>query len=393
MLPARPLGALRRLARRSLRPSRRAIVATGRRADRLQPYACVLPIAHRSRDLALPRCRRSIEIICCSRDHVRRPMITISDDEALAIPRRRHLPVYTVSAAGLRRALDRAEPRSTASASSTTRTDKLEILLLIEEDDAATADSADRHRTAVHAGRASFHDSLPEDASRRPATTACRCLTCDGEFITIYDAEDIPDPLQLRRAVAAFAEQPADSRLPSKPASATSTRRQNLLTRWFSLEYDQWFGYDTAALCEATECVVPLGGTSNHMRTAVLARRRRLGRVQRHRGRRPRRPTRPPRISHADPRLDHTRGSQFRRHQLDSAAIPLVQGLSADDDRAPAPSGPVAPRDRHQGHAATDQHDRWCPDSPLRSTCSSGSPCWCGSAGRPDARRSCCSHR
>ena len=37
---------------------------------------------------------------------------------------------------------------------------------------------------------------------------------------------------------------------------------------WFSLEYDQWFGVVLPAV-EASRCVVPLGGTSNHMPTAV----------------------------------------------------------------------------------------------------------------------------
>ena len=38
--------------------------------------------------------------------------------------------------------------------------------------------------------------------SRRPATTAC--TSRPGEIVTIYDAEDLPEPLQLRRVAAAF---------------------------------------------------------------------------------------------------------------------------------------------------------------------------------------------
>ncbi|WP_374614427.1 glycosyltransferase family 2 protein, partial [Gordonia sp. (in: high G+C Gram-positive bacteria)] len=45
--------------------------------------------------------------------------------------------------------------------------------------------------------------------------------------------------------------------------------RENLLTRWFAIEYDQWFSYMLPAL-SASECVIPLGGTSNHIRTDVL---------------------------------------------------------------------------------------------------------------------------
>ena len=44
--------------------------------------------------------------------------------------------------------------------------------------------------------------------------------------------------------------------------------RQNLLTRWFTLEYDQWFGVVLPSI-ERLKSVVPLGGTSNHIRTQV----------------------------------------------------------------------------------------------------------------------------
>jgi cellulose synthase/poly-beta-1,6-N-acetylglucosamine synthase-like glycosyltransferase len=88
-----------------------------------------------------------------------------------------------------------------------------------------------------------------------------------GEFVTIYDAEDIPEPLQLRRAVAAY------RRLPETVGCLQCrlgyfNEEQNLLTRWFALEYDQWFGYVLPAV-ESANCVVPLGGTSNHMRIKV----------------------------------------------------------------------------------------------------------------------------
>lgn len=89
-----------------------------------------------------------------------------------------------------------------------------------------------------------------------------------GELMTIYDAEDIPpDPLQLRRAVAAFRRTPAEVGC-LQARLGYFNERQNLLTRFFSLEYDQWFGVVLPAV-ERARCVVPLGGTSNHMRADV----------------------------------------------------------------------------------------------------------------------------
>ena len=89
----------------------------------------------------------------------------------------------------------------------------------------------------------------------------------DGEMITLYDAEDVPDPLQLRRAVVAFRRVPADVGC-LQARLGYFNERQNLLTRWFSMEYDQWFGAVLPAVQQAG-CVVPLGGTSNHMPARV----------------------------------------------------------------------------------------------------------------------------
>lgn len=88
-----------------------------------------------------------------------------------------------------------------------------------------------------------------------------------GEFVTIYDAEDIPDPLQLRHAMVALSRvEPDVGCFP--PSLGYYNENQNLLTRWFSLEYAQWFGLILPAV-ESTGCVVPLRDTSNHMPTRV----------------------------------------------------------------------------------------------------------------------------
>jgi cellulose synthase/poly-beta-1,6-N-acetylglucosamine synthase-like glycosyltransferase len=87
--------------------------------------------------------------------------------------------------------------------------------------------------------------------------------------VTIYDAEDRPDPLQLRRAVAAFSS--ADPRLACLQAKLEyHNPGQNLLTAWFSLEYLTWFGFTLPAIASGNT-PVPLGGTSMHIRGDVLA--------------------------------------------------------------------------------------------------------------------------
>jgi cellulose synthase/poly-beta-1,6-N-acetylglucosamine synthase-like glycosyltransferase len=190
-------------------------------------------------------------------------MITISDEEALALTDE-ELPAYTVLlpvydepsiVANLLNGVGRLDyPR-----------DKLEILLLVEEDDLPT------QMALLDANLSSIRVVIVPHSMPKTKPKACNygmsLPGLRGELMTIYDAEDIPDPLQLRRAVAAFRQTPADVGC-LQARLGYFNERQNLLTRFFSLEYDQWFGVVLPAV-ERARCVVPLGGTSNHMRTEV----------------------------------------------------------------------------------------------------------------------------
>lgn len=190
-------------------------------------------------------------------------LVRVSREEALALTDE-ELPVYTV----LLPVYD--EPTIVANLINGVgkldyAKDKLEILLLVEEDDVATQNAllgADLQSTRIVIVPHSMPKTKPKACNYGMSLPDLR-----GEFVTIYDAEDIPDPLQLRRAVVGF-------RRASPEIGCLQARlgyfneRQNLLTRWFSLEYDQWFGVVLPAVEEA-RCVVPLGGTSNHMPTPV----------------------------------------------------------------------------------------------------------------------------
>ena len=171
-----------------------------------------------------------------------------------------------------------------------------------------------------------------------------------GEFITIYDAEDRPEPLQLRRAVVAFSR--GEARVACLQAKLEyHNPRQNLLTSWFAIEYLSWFGFALPAIAGG-DTPVPLGGTSMHMRRAVLEE---IGgwdpfnvtedcdlgvRLVSHG------------LPHRVPQLHDVRGGEQRRHQLGEAALSLVQGLRAVVARAHAPSGPPLARARYAGASA-----------------------------------------
>ena len=91
-----------------------------------------------------------------------------------------------------------------------------------------------------------------------------------GEFTVIFDAEDRPESDQLKQAVLAF--HGASERTTCLQAQlAYHNYGQNLLTRWFALEYNQWFRRYLRGLVRL-KLPIPLGGTSNHFRTAAVKR-------------------------------------------------------------------------------------------------------------------------
>jgi glycosyltransferase XagB len=89
-----------------------------------------------------------------------------------------------------------------------------------------------------------------------------------GDFLVIYDAEDRPEPDQLRRAVEAFRHAAPDV-VCMQARLNYFNRTHNLLTRWFTSEYSLWFDQLLPGL-QSMDVAIPLGGTSNHFVTARL---------------------------------------------------------------------------------------------------------------------------
>jgi cellulose synthase/poly-beta-1,6-N-acetylglucosamine synthase-like glycosyltransferase len=143
--------------------------------------------------------------------------------------------------------------------------EKKDVQLLVEEDDADT-----REALAAVALPQEFRVTVVPVSQPRTKPKACNYGLAEarGEYLVIYDAEDRPEPDQLRKAVVAF------SRVGPEVACLQSrlnfyNPRFNLLTRWFTAEYSAWFDLSLPGLA-AVGGIIPLGGTSNHFRTAVL---------------------------------------------------------------------------------------------------------------------------
>ena len=139
---------------------------------------------------------------------------------------------------------------------------KLDIKLIFDEDDPETLALARRLRPPGHFKFLVVPTGWPRT---KPKALNYGLIQATGEYCVIYDAEDIPEPDQLKKAVIAFRKAPPDV-VCLQARLSFYNRDQNALTRWFTAEYAQWFDLTLPGL-HATGGVIPLGGNSNHFIT------------------------------------------------------------------------------------------------------------------------------
>lgn len=143
--------------------------------------------------------------------------------------------------------------------------EKLDVKILLEEEDTVTYDAVRALRPPANFEIVRVPYSVPKT---KPKACNYGLLFARGEYLTIYDAEDVPEKDQLRKVVAAFRKGP-ENMICVQAALNYFNSDQNLLTRMFTLEYSYWFDYMLPGI-EALGMPIPLGGTSNHFRTEML---------------------------------------------------------------------------------------------------------------------------
>ena len=143
--------------------------------------------------------------------------------------------------------------------------DKLEILLLLEKDDDLTRNALSEVPLPPHFRVIDVPDTQPRT---KPKACNWGLRAARGEYLVIYDAEDRPDPDQLKKAVTAFRTMPKQVICLQAKLSFYNPE-QNLLTRWFTMEYAAWFDLYLPGLYRL-KLPIPLGGTSNHLRRRIL---------------------------------------------------------------------------------------------------------------------------
>lgn len=142
--------------------------------------------------------------------------------------------------------------------------DRLQVLLILEAEDTAT-------RSAVAALSLPPQMSTvivpPGEPRTKPRALNYALRQSTGDLVVVYDAEDAPEPDQLRRAAALLA---ADPHLACVQARLNVFNfEETWLTRQFAIEYTVLFDYLLPTL-ERLGLPLPLGGTSNHFSRQAL---------------------------------------------------------------------------------------------------------------------------
>lgn len=143
--------------------------------------------------------------------------------------------------------------------------EKLDIILLFEEDDATSIEFAKHLKLPKYFRVVVVPDSQPKT---KPKACNYGLAFAKGEFLVIYDAEDMPDPMQLKKAFLGFKKVGKDTVCLQAKLNYYNPNH-NLLTRFFTAEYSLWFDVSLTGL-QSLNTSIPLGGTSNHFRVSDL---------------------------------------------------------------------------------------------------------------------------
>jgi cellulose synthase/poly-beta-1,6-N-acetylglucosamine synthase-like glycosyltransferase len=184
------------------------------------------------------------------------------------------LPIYTVLVPVFRESNIIAKLISNLGSIDYPKT-KLDVIVLMEANDEETVAAAKAMRPPEYVRLLVVPPGHPQTKPR-----ACNygLAFARGKYVVIYDAEDRPEPDQLRLALAAFERDRMERELlgsAQRPVACVQAALHyfnadyNVLTRLFAIEYAHWFTSMLPGL-DGSGVPIPLGGTSNHFDTEVL---------------------------------------------------------------------------------------------------------------------------
>lgn len=146
---------------------------------------------------------------------------------------------------------------------------RLDVLIVVEAVDQPTQAAIRAEVMPSHMRMVVVPDGRPRT---KPRALNHALAETNGDYVVVFDAEDLPEPDQLRRALAVLRSDP--QRIGCVQACLNVTNADGRwLTRQFTIEYTALFDLLLPAL-DRFGLVVPLGGTSNHFPRGVLERMR-----------------------------------------------------------------------------------------------------------------------
>ena len=143
--------------------------------------------------------------------------------------------------------------------------EKLDVLLLLEEDDKETIRAVQKINLPSYVSVHVVPDSQPKT---KPKACNYGLSHARGDFLVIYDAEDLPESDQLKKAYLGF-QQVDDQTVCLQAKLNYFNPHQNLITKLFTAEYSLWFDVILPGL-QSLDTNIPLGGTSNHFKMEAL---------------------------------------------------------------------------------------------------------------------------
>lgn len=142
--------------------------------------------------------------------------------------------------------------------------EKLDVLFVVENRSLSTVEAVQRELADPRFELVLVPDAMPRT---KPKALNYALPLVRGEHLVVYDAEDIPEPRQLRLAASTFAAYPELMCLQAE--LVIDNAHERALAALFAGEYAGQFGLMLPLLARL-DLPMPLGGTSNHFRTDSL---------------------------------------------------------------------------------------------------------------------------
>ena len=98
----------------------------------------------------------------------------------------------------------------------------------------------------------------PAEPRTKPKALNFGLTLARGDIVAVYDVEDTPDALQLRRAAVALNRFGPEVGCVQAQLSFNNAT-QNMITKWFTIEYAMWFSFFLPGL-SSLGAPIPLGG-------------------------------------------------------------------------------------------------------------------------------------